>query len=172
MKPADPAKLICGALYSQAEIYFQALTALVDEFGAVEFESEPSDFTHTRYYEKEMGSGLKRRFLSFERMVQPDSLAAIKRFTCRLEQELAAGRKGRNINLDPGLVTMHNVQLASTKNYSHRIYLGEGIYGEVSLIYDKGTFAPLAWTYPDYRELRTLDFLQSVRESLMEKSQI
>jgi hypothetical protein len=168
--PADQAKLFCATLYANADIYDQARTALEQEFGAVEIESPAMPFTHTRYYEKEMGPTLIRRFISFENMVLPDSLAAAKLSACRLERQLAQGQSGRTINLDPGLVTLHNVQLASTKNFAHRLYLGDGIYGEVSLIFENGFFRPLSWTYPDYREAKTLAFLQQIRQTLMEKS--
>ena len=33
-------------------------------------------------------------------------------------------RGGRQMNIDPGIVSLSNITLASTKNYSHRIYLG------------------------------------------------
>ena len=111
-----------------------------------------------------------RRFISFAASVEPDRLAAAKQFTCLLERQLAQGQSGRSINLDPGLVTLHNVQLASTKNFAHRLYLGDGIYGEVSLIFENGSFRPLPWTYPDYREAQTLAILQEIRQTLMEKS--
>jgi hypothetical protein len=168
--PAEKARLFCATLYSSADIYDQARTALEQEFGAVDHESAALPFTHTRYYEKEMGSNLMRRFISFAASVEPDRLAAAKQFTCRLERQLAQELPARNINLDPGLVTLHNVQLASTKNFAHRLYLGEGIYGEVSLIYENGSYRPLPWTYPDYREAETLAFLQEIRQTLIEKS--
>ena len=41
--------------------------------------------------------------------------------------------------------------LASTKDHAHRIYLGDGIYAEVTLAYRQRQWQPLEWTYPDYR---------------------
>ena len=71
-------------------------------------------------------------------------------------------------HIDPGLIGLANLVLASTKNYAHRLYLGEGIYGEVSMIYENRTFVPLKWTYPDYYIEESIDFFLRVRESLKE----
>jgi hypothetical protein len=40
--------------------------------------------------------------------------------------------------------------LASTKNHAHRLYLGEGVFAEGTLTYQRGCFRPWPWTYPDY----------------------
>jgi hypothetical protein len=53
--------------------------------------------------------------------------------------------------------------LATGKNYSHRIYIGEGIYAELTLVFERGAFRPLPWTYPDYADRPLRDFLQRVR---------
>jgi len=54
--------------------------------------------------------------------------------------------------------------LATTKNYSHRLYLGKGIYAEVTLKYEDGRYKPLPWTYPDYRSEEYMEFFDSIRE--------
>ena len=74
----------------------------------------------------------------------------IKLSTNRLEQSLSVNGK-RTVNIDPGYLTPARVVLASTKDFGHRLYLGRGIYGEVTLMYQKKEFRPLPWTYPDYR---------------------
>ena len=53
--------------------------------------------------------------------------------------------------------------LASGKNFSHRIYIGGGIYADLTLIYQKGSFQKLPWTYPDYSDDGMLKFLEQVR---------
>jgi hypothetical protein len=53
--------------------------------------------------------------------------------------------------------------LASGKNFSHRIYIGLGIYADLTLIYQKGSFQKLPWTYPDYADQAMLNFLDQVR---------
>ena len=98
-----------------------------------------------------------------EKLSDPAALACIKRQTNGLEQELAIGGK-RRINLDPGYVSMAKFVLATTKNHGHRIYIGEGIYAEVTLRYHDKAFRPWEWTYPDYRQEEYLRILQEIRD--------
>jgi hypothetical protein len=90
-----------------------------------------------------------RRIWAFERLVDPGTLAAIKLRTNELEMQWAEVDK-RKVNLDCGYVSMAKLVLATTKNHGHRIYLGNGIYAEVTLRYRDGVFQPWPWTYPDY----------------------
>ena len=52
------------------------------------------------------------------------------------------------------------------KNFSHRIYLGRGVYGEVTLMFRKGRWEALPWTFPDYASCRYDSFLTEVRGRL------
>ncbi|RLE07750.1 DUF4416 domain-containing protein, partial [Candidatus Aerophobetes bacterium] len=53
----------------------------------------------------------------------------------------------------------------TTKNQQHRLYLGDGIYGEVTLRYRRGKgFEPWQWTYPDYRTAEYLEIFNKIRE--------
>lgn len=161
-----PVKLICGLIYRDSETYEVVLERLEKMYGPVEFESEHSDFSHTDYYADEMGTGLSRTFISFVDPIQPDRLNAIKLATNALEDEFTNDSGGRRINVDPGYVTLANLVLASTKDYSHRIYLNNGIYAEITLVFEDKSFRPLNWTYPDYQTESTISFLLRVRESL------
>jgi hypothetical protein len=83
-----------------------------------------------------------------------------------MEQDMAhEGR--RPINLDPGYLTAAQFVLATGKNYSHRIYLGQGIYADLTLVFAGGAFQPLAWTYPDYRDGVLQGFLGRVRRKYL-----
>ena len=164
----EPVKLIAGLLYADTEIFLSTLNTLEGKFGPVQHETEPVAFTFTDYYRKEMGSDLKRCFISFENPVSPEHLADIKVATNKLESRNLNDSGGRKINIDPGLISLANLVLASTKDFAHRIYLGQGIYGEVSLLYENRAFIPLPWTYPDYHQPATIEFLVRVRESLKE----
>jgi hypothetical protein len=115
-----------------------------------------------------MGKSLRRQFISFETPITPDRLSEIKQTTNRLEQKCLNDTGGRLINIDPGLVSLANLILASTKNFSHRLYLGQGIFGEVTMLYENKTFVPLRWTYPDYQRVDVIGFLLRVRDSLKE----
>jgi hypothetical protein len=164
----EPVKLICGFIYRYRDIYVKAIGELEALFGPVDMESEIFDFTHTDYYRDEMGDDLLRCFVSFEKPVSPDRLRELKISCNDIESKLLNDAGGRTINIDPGLVSLANLALASTKEFSHRLYLGSGIYGEVSLLYENKTFVPLKWSYPDYQRPEVVDFLLRVRESLKE----
>jgi hypothetical protein len=146
-----PMKLICGLLGRETG-FEKARQSLVAEFGSIDYESPFVSFDQTDYYAREMGADLSRAWVSFERLVHPGELSEVKLITNRLEMEFSGPEGHRTVNLDPGLLDESKLILASTKNYSHRIYLAQGIYAEVTLVYRQGAFRDLAWTYPDYRE--------------------
>ena len=114
-------------------------------------ESQPLPWEYSDYYKEELGWPIRRRFLFFRNMINRESLSDIKLATSEIEERLSTGGK-RNINLDPGYLTPYNMILASTKNYSHRIYIGKGIFAEVTLVYkDKDRrYQPHLFTYRDY----------------------
>lgn len=141
----------------------------VEEFGPLYRKSEAFDFTETDYYESTMGSGLKKQFLTFERLIDPAELASVKCRTNEWEAEYTAlGRhdEPRPLNLDPGYVTLAKLVLASTKDHAHRIYLGAGIYAELTLQFRKSGWQPCLWTYPDYRRDDFQEFFSRCREAL------
>lgn len=127
-----------------------ALERLVALYGPVDFRSPELPFRWTPYYDSEMGPGIVRYFLSFRDLVDPACLPDIKIATNGIEDSLA--RQGcRPVNLDPGLLSLGRLILATTKNRAQRIPLARGIYAEVTLLYEHHGFTPLTWTYPDYR---------------------
>ncbi len=137
-------------------------------FGPVENQSSVYDFRFTRYYEEEMGTDLKKVFFSFSRLAKPESLSEMKIRTNAFEE--AWSEKGkRRINLDPGYITGGKLVLASTKDFSHRIYLDKGIYGDVQLRFVRGQFLVSEWTYPDYQTELALTFFQKVRNRFVQQ---
>lgn len=140
-----------------------ALEHLNELLGRVIKKSEIIPFTHTTYYNKEMGENLLRQWVLFEKLIYPDLLIELKHKSNEIENRFLNENGGRKINIDPGLISLSNIILTSTKNYSHRIYLGKGIYAEVTLIYKDHQFRPLEWTYPDYREAKALQFFNEAR---------
>ncbi len=160
----EPVKLICPALARDDGWFERAEVELQDEFGPVDLTSETWDFDYTDYYTEEMGEGLKRRIYSFRKLIDPGELAAIKNLTNEKETRFADKSSGnRAVNLDPGYISHSKLVLASTKNYSHRIYIGEGIFAEITLEWHKNNFEPLKLTYPDYRTNAYRDFFALVR---------
>ena len=151
-----PVRLIVGILTAFPDLFGLVRELCETEFGPADLVSPVFDFGFTDYYEKEMGKDIKRRFLSFRNLIEPDSLPDVKLKTNALEQQIASGNPrgvSRPVNLDPGFVSLSKLVLASTKDYAHRIYLRDGIYAEVTLSYRAraARFEPMPWTYPDYR---------------------
>ena len=148
-----PVKLFVGVLTSIPDILSQAEKQLSTVYGTVDTRSQPYAFDWTRYYEKTLGHPLYRYFMSFENLIKPESIAEIKAATNELESSFANKwtSVSRPINLDPGYIEESKLVLASTKNFSHRIYLSHGIYAEVTLNYEKGgVWKAFPWTFPDY----------------------
>jgi hypothetical protein len=159
---AKQAKLVIGVFTPDKTIIDKLASELTCQFGQIDLVSSWMDFNYTSYYEPEMGSALVRRLFTFERLIQQDELAAVKIATNRIEQAYSAGGR-RAANIDPGFMLPERFVLASGKNFSHRIYIGLGIYADLTLIYQKGSFQKLPWTYPDYADQEMLNFLDQVR---------
>ena len=140
---------------------------LVKLFGPLAGKSTTWEFSHTDYYRDEFGAGLKRMFVTFQGMISPQERIEAKIATNRLENKLAKRGK-RRVNLDPGYLHSSKVVLATTKDYSHRLYLGKGIFGEVTLRYSKGEYRSLAHTYPDYRGKAYREFFGAQRRRYLE----
>jgi hypothetical protein len=140
------------------------------EFGKLARVSEAFAFTETDYYTATMGNELKKQFVVGDRRIDPGLVAKIKLQTNAWEAEyaaLGAHPEPRPLNLDPGYVTPAKLVLASTKDHAHRIYLGEGIYAEVTLAFRQRQWQPMEWTYPDYRRADYQAFFTQCREYLL-----
>jgi hypothetical protein len=168
-----PVKLICGLLSADDDLLRRARHILTKRFGSVDIESEIWPFSQTAYYEAEMGQGLKRQFLSFEKLIPPDALAQIKRDTNEIEGQIAeeclALGIPRPVNIDPGTIDLARLVLATTKDRSHRLYLGLGIHAEVTLHWSDGAWRVWPWTYPDYHDSGYHAFFSRVRQRLAEQ---
>jgi hypothetical protein len=173
-RPVDPepAKYFVGLLSSDIEVLDSVEADLKAVLGAIDGRSEILPWNVSKFYEKEMGSGLLRRFVSFVPLISPGDLAAVKLQTQLIEEghrSSELGRSTRRVNVDPGYLDVGKVVLASTKSAGHRIYLNSGIYGEITLLYSDGTFHALSYTYPDYRWAETLAFLTTLRLAYLDQ---
>ncbi|MEN6485176.1 MAG: DUF4416 family protein [Syntrophobacteraceae bacterium] len=164
-KEPMPAKLIVGLLFHDFDVQLQALESLSRRFGPMDFLSDPRRFSYTSYYEREMGPELYRQTGSFVELVRPETLPDIKLFTNDIESRLSADGK-RRVNIDPGLLSEERLILATGKNYTHRIYLRDGIYADLTLMYQDGAYRAFPWTYPDYRDSTLLGYLGALRNTL------
>jgi hypothetical protein len=165
-QPPRPAKLIAGFFLRDKALAADIVRDLQDRLGPVDMISKWLDFDFTAYYEKEMGTPLSRRLVVFKPLIQQMQLSSIKRLTNELEQNYRHQGK-RRVNIDPGYLLAERFVLATGKNFTHRIYIGDGIYADLTLIYQKGAFRSLPWTYPDYADRRLIDFLTLVRNKYM-----
>ena len=162
IKHFKPDKLVMPILISRPRMRTPLLEELCSRYGPVDYTSIDLPFTYTRYYDEEMGTPITRFFISFLRLVDPGTLTQIKGETNRLESRFSeAGR--RKVNIDPGLLNLSRFILASSKDGSHRIPLSDGVFAEVTLVYEKGAYRPLQWTYPDYRSEDYLKILEDIR---------
>lgn len=161
-QPPRPAKLVIGLLLARQDLLPRVAAELEVAFGRLDVVSTWMAFNYTAYYAKEMGAGLFRRVLVFRSLVAQEQLPEIKLATNAIERAYASGGR-RRVNIDPGYLLLERFVLATGKNYSHRIYLGQGIYADLTLIFRRGAFQALPWTYPDYADLPLRRFLLAVR---------
>ena len=170
LKSPQPVKLIIGILASDQRCLTASREALAAEFGPFDLASDAWLFNQTTYYKDQTGPRILRQFVTLEEPIDPGELADCKHRTNRLEQELSrtlGGTFRRPVNLDPGIIEPSKLILASTKNFSHRIYIGKKMYAEVTLVFDKGTWRRLPYTYPDYLQLPYLEFFSEVKGKLL-----
>ena len=156
-------QLFCALLVAPTIAPGEVEDILQQQFGSIVLRSQAFPFVHTSYYTREMGEGLTRLYLAFAPLIHITALAATKHTTNRLEGRWAAAPGQRRVNLDPGYLDLGKVVLASTKNHAHRLYIGAGIYAEVTLRYRQKSFQAWEWTYPDYQLPITVNFFNHLR---------
>jgi len=166
-----PAKLIISMFSSDKCLFNPYKEMLIKKYGKVDIESSTQPFNFTDYYEGEFGENLMQKLFSFSSLIRQDELAEIKRITNDLETNFVRENikenipyHQREINLDPGYITLDKYILASTKNGPSRIYLNQGIYAEITLRFINKSFVPCEYTYPNYMTNEYIDFLNSVRQ--------
>lgn len=170
----EPVNLIIGMLSSRPEVFATAESLLEERYGEIDIRSAIIPFTFTNYYAATMGGNIERKFLGFRELIRPERIATIKTETNLLETDISDnGKYGvkRAVNLDPGYICKGKLVIATTKDYSHRIYLHRGIFAEVTLQYHSvlRSYRPQAWTFPDYRTDEYIDFFNDVRINYSKK---
>lgn len=163
--PTKKVKLIAGLISNDETLFDRVCPELEKGLrNDIDFLSKIIDFTYTDYYDKEMGGNLKRRFLSFKKLVRLEGIAKVKLLTNKIEDKFRIG-KNRTINIDPGYVDMAKLVLFSTKDYSHRVHVGNGIFAEVALHYKDKRFNFWPWTYPDYKSEEYVRIFGDIRSA-------
>ena len=141
------AVLVIAFMYRDLEIYNLALKDAIENFN------------------EEMGENLKKRFLVFKDLIERDYISEVKKITDKIEKKYLYSNGNRKINIDPAILTLENFILTTNKNFTHRIYLKDGVFADLTLIYNKKLgYTELPWTYADYSSEETKLFLNSVRD--------
>ena len=163
-KPSQalPVKLVFSIFASATGLINETIRKLSALYGRPDFVSEQMPFDYTDYYHQEMGEALVRRFLSMEKLIRPDALPDVKIATNEIEEKSSVNAH-RQVNIDPGYLSQSHLILATGKGYSHRPYLRDGIYADLTLIYQGKKFCSLPWTYPDYADEQQLAMLSAIR---------
>ncbi len=157
--------LLFQAITTNDPCLFDDLEKLLSRFyGQIELEFGPFEFsTFSQYYREEMGERLLKKFYVFS---LPVSLENFYRF--KLESQTIENKYlkdgNRSVNIDPGSLTLYQLSLLTTKAFSHRTYLAEGIYAECTLIAEKDEYKALEWTYPDYKTVDALKFFKTAKK--------
>ena len=157
-----PVKLFTSLIHGHASPLDECIRSLEEGIGEIEFSSGALPFGYTGYYEEEMGTGLKRTILTYRKLIRRDEIVELKIFTNKLEKVFSFEDK-RTINIDPGYIAQEHVILATGKGFSHRPYLGRGVYADLTLMYVKDEFRTLEWTYPDYGSIEMRELFRDLR---------
>ncbi|MDP6179504.1 MAG: DUF4416 family protein [Desulfatiglandales bacterium] len=164
---SEDVKLISSLFSSDEMLIDKVIGKLRERLGPTDWISPALFFDRTEYYAREMGWPLHRRFISFTNLIEPENIVEIKLTTNRVEEEYCQDGR-RRINIDPGYISLERLILATGKNYTHRVYLSEGIYADLTLIFQKGSFRPLEWTFSDYASPETIGFFNDLRKKYKE----
>lgn len=127
---------------------------------------EPSFNPLTDYYSKEMGDNLKRVILFSNKKEFRDELVSKKLWADKLEHQFSIDGK-RRVNIDVGYISLEQVVLATGKPYSHRIYLGKGVYTDLVFTFQNKSYQTLPWTYPDYADEEKVLKFNQVRQTVL-----
>lgn len=169
-----PVLFLIVAFSRHEEALAWGLRRAVERYGPLVAESEPFPFDNTSYYERDMGPNLFKRVWAFEQLMPPEELVERKLQTNAWEAELAATGlfpDARPLNLDAGYLTIAKFVLATTKDHAHRIYLGQGIFAEVTLLLNHKHWQAWPWTFEDYRREPIQNFLWQCRQWLRQRTE-
>jgi hypothetical protein len=161
-----PVKPVVSLLLAREDLGPVVISRLAGFFGPPDLAGPWWPFGATEYYAPEMGPGLGRRLVAFLHLADSSQLPAWKIFTNQIEANFTLGGR-RLVNLDPGYLAKERLVLATGKNFSHRLYLGQGIFGDLTLHYQEGRLQPLPWSYPDYSRGEVPALLALVRQKYL-----
>jgi hypothetical protein len=148
---SENAALLAFVLEEGPEWNPEVLEALAETFGPVRHRGKLFPFDKTDYYTPEMGKGLYRGVVSFEKTVAPQNIGREKEISNALESRLSAEPGKRRVNIDIGYMDLDKVVLPSYKRGPFKLYAGDGLWLDMILHYAKGHFVPTAWAFDDFK---------------------
>lgn len=170
LNPPEPVKFLAAVFSAESSLIAETIGRFQAAIGPLDYISETFVFDQTEYYRAEMGWPLYKRIVAAEALMDPADLIRIK-IACReIEDDYCEGDR-RRVNLDPGYVAKQRLVLGSGKDQAHRIYLGQCVYAELTLIYEHGKFKSLPWTYPDFAGERVRGFAADIRKRYLQQLQ-
>jgi hypothetical protein len=150
--------LFMAVMYADEKVFEKAKAELVKKYGSIKAESSVYDFKFTNYYEPEMGSGLKKLFLVFEKEISKKDLADIKFFITEIEKRYSKGNN-RVVNIDPGYLSSTELQLATFKEKSFKEKIHEKVWIHKVLEFDGNNVKQFFHTFADYRDKKNQEFI-------------
>jgi len=155
------ASVILNPLHINREKFLELWNSRFDTFDLYVPDFNPS----LEYYSKEMGNELDRFFISSSKKVPREKMIEDKLWATEVEREHCIENK-RYLNIDIGIITLEQILLSTSKPYSHRIYLNNGVYAELAYKYENKSYHFLPWTYPDYQHSEKVTYFNSLRTRL------
>ncbi len=169
LKEPDPVKPVAAIFSAHRRHLAEAARKLEEKIGPIDFISQEYVFDQTDYYREEMGWPLIKRFFAALELMDPVELVSLKIRTNELENEFRTSNSLRQVNIDPGYISAERLVLATGKNNVHRIYLGQGVWADLTLIFETGEFKTLPWTYPDYASTEVRSIMADIRRKYQDQ---
>lgn len=159
--------LVFGSFLFRSDLFTEKklITHWEQEFGN-SFFYRPEVNPLNTYYAKEMAGPLSRFFVLSTQTFDRDHLLSSKLKALEWEKTWAQEGK-RTVNVDTGILTLENFLLATTKNYSHRVYIGQNLFADLTYYFHQGELQTFPWTYPDYLDLQKKEFFLLARSYLL-----
>jgi hypothetical protein len=165
----EPVIRFVAVITSDEEVRAWAYRCIEERWGTMTECSPPMPFHANGFYNDAMGEGLIKTLVATTQPCDPVGLADWKTQTNQWEIEAAlklTKPQSRPLNLDPGYITQAKLVLATVKDRDHRVYLKDGIFGEITLTYVGRQWVHHRWTYPDYRTDEVVSFAMKCRARL------
>lgn len=168
----EPTKvfIFSSVLFNQQDISFEKIKGIWEKQYSLDAFAYHDYCPMKEYYSKEMGEihHLKRYFLFSHQLYSRDILVEGKKWAIDLENQFTVENK-RKVNFDIGIIAIENLQLATGKNFTHRIYLRDNIFTDLTLIFQNDSYQTLPWTYPDYAHPEIINIFNLKRRVLQVK---